>query len=1306
MPESNRTRTRQRCANLAIETPSLLMAFAALTLTGCGRDLMHEAEFRFRTWEEAAAVVDASSSGDAESDVGQSNDAQQSNDAGAGTDAGEAADAAAPMDAGAAADAGAADADASPDADVKLDATSDTLSQSDTGADGEQDSTPFDAGGPCAGKADGESCGEGTNCSIEVCIAGACVEQPKTCDDGSVCTDDGCDPKSGCVFTPNGKTCACQSTADCSGMGDKCTGELVCVDKKCVVSGSNKVACDKSADSACSTNICVPETGTCAMTEATNGSACDDGNVCTGPDGCQAGKCVGAANTANCDDGKACTESDVCAGKMCGGKPLNCEADGDPCTVGTCEEPKGCVQKPTTAFCDDGDACTDKDTCFDGKCTPGKATDCDDGKVCTDDACDKTKGCANTPNSETCDDGDACTTKDGCKEGACVGGPAPDCDDGNACTKDSCDKAKGCEHAPLSSGSCDDGNACTESDSCDQGTCGGNKVTCKPSDNVCVEMVCDAKKGCSPQPKGGKCDDGNQCTDGDVCADGSCKPGAPATCADGDVCTQDNCDTKTGQCNYVKVPNCCTTNTGCDDGNACTADLCKANKCTHSPVSDGATCATGICADGVCKQQIVDVTAGAEHACALLSGGSAICWGQGDFGRLGDGATADRFGPVAVKGLVGITSISAGNQHTCAVANSKAWCWGRNQAGQVEPGKTGEHLVPHEVTGLPKVKVIAAGYAETCALTQTGEVWCWGNNSSCQLGTGSCGSAPAPAKANLPAGKTATALAAAHSSACALLSDKTVVCWGQNDYGQAGASLSDKVVYAPKSVGNLPDAIALSAGHRHFCAVRSGGSVVCWGSNYNGEFGHVGAEKYGNTPVSVNNIGDATTVAAGGASTCALTTSGSTRCWGSNGDYKFDSNSEGPHYSAVDVAWMSKAKKLAVGDAFTCALLGGADLRCVGGDVNGQLGDGAGAPWGQPVKVKGITTAKGVGAGRYFSCAVLQDGSVRCWGDGTYGQIGSKGAKEAAPIEVPTLAGIDTLVSGGYHTCAHKGPTSNGVWCWGRNAWYQLGDGSNNDSASPVLSWSGSVSGFMAGSGHSCLLDTGGKAYCWGENSFGYLGVQGQKAVYPSPTDESFPGATAMSAGGDFSCVLAGGIAKCWGKGLQGQLGWGKLGTSSSKPGQVTAAKTLLDLGCGWDHCCAVESGKTAVCWGYNGTGQLGAGSQIAQSASPVQVTNLTDAVQVVGGAYHTCASHVDGTVSCWGGTSSGQLGIGVTDPVQHSPVKVKGLADVTELAAGAYHTCALTKAGTIYCWGSRNYGELGDGGAFSKTPVTVKWQP
>ena len=277
---------------------------------------------------------------------------------------------------------------------------------------------------PCS---DGNSCTTSDVCSGGHCVGGA----PPNCDDGNVCTDDTCSPSTGCVHTNNTAPCtdgnACTTNDTCShgscagGPALNCNDGNLCTDDSCdpttgCLHGNNTLPCNDG--NACTTNDACSG-GRCVGGAGPN---CDDGNLCT-DDSCNPTTgCVHTNNTAPCNDGNACTTNDACSGGNCvGGAPPSCD-DGNPCTDDGCNQATGCVHTNNAAPCSDGNMCTTNDACSGGRCVGGPAPSCDDGNVCTDDTCNPSTGCVHVNNTAPCNDGNACTTNDTCSGGACTGG--------------------------------------------------------------------------------------------------------------------------------------------------------------------------------------------------------------------------------------------------------------------------------------------------------------------------------------------------------------------------------------------------------------------------------------------------------------------------------------------------------------------------------------------------------------------------------------------------------------------------------------------------------------------------------------------------------------------------------------------------------------------------------------------------------------------------------------------------------------------------------------------------------------------
>ncbi len=369
-----------------------------------------------------------------------------------------------------------------------------------------------------------------------------------------------------------------------------------------------------------------------------------------------------------------------------------------------------------------------------------------------------------------------------------------------------------------------------------------------------------------------------------------------------------------------------------------------------------------------------------------------------------------------------------------------------------------------------------------------------------------------------------------------------------------------------------------------------------------------------------------------------------------------------------------------------------------------------------------LTGIAKIAAGNGHTCAVTSSGSVKCWGLNFFGQLGDNtNVYRSLPVDViagpsqPPITGVSAISTGLNHTCVLISGAAN---CWGDNAKGQLGDGSTAPRLTPVnVSGLGSgVVSIAAAASHTCALLSSGGVKCWGSNLPSRLGdntvtqslipvdaLKGTGPVFPL-----LSGATLLAAGSQsqHTCAIVGGGVSCWGSDVYGQLGVDMplLGVSRVALPVVSLGGAVSMLALGGAHTCAVVSGGVAQCWGNNSFGgQLGDNTRIDRR-TPVNVVGLTSPVMAItAGSAHTCALTTGGGAKCWGNNNSGQLGD--NSMTEHlTPADVLGLmSGVSSIAAGESHTCALTNAGGVKCWGFNGYGQLGDNtDALRLSPVDV----
>jgi alpha-tubulin suppressor-like RCC1 family protein len=298
-------------------------------------------------------------------------------------------------------------------------------------------------------------------------------------------------------------------------------------------------------------------------------------------------------------------------------------------------------------------------------------------------------------------------------------------------------------------------------------------------------------------------------------------------------------------------------------------------------------------------------------------------------------------------------------------------------------------------------------------------------------------------------------------------------------------------------VASLPGpAVVIGAGAKHTCAVVQASGVECWGNNNRGQLGD-GTKVNRNSPVSVAILGSDVVELAGGAEhTCALLAGGSVWCWGRNDAGQLGTGTKVDSLTPVPVLLVGTATSIAAGDKFTCAAVTGVGVECWGQNGDGQLGDGTEVDHSLPVLATGASLPVwSLAAGQAHTCASFKDGSMKCWGKNSNGQLGN-GTTDDSLTPVPALAtSVQSVTAGQDFTCATV--VSDVVQCWGNNAQGQLGDGaSHGDSAVPVLvnPLPAGVMEVRSGQGHTCSLHRSGAVYCWGQNNRGQLGNGGNTA--------------------------------------------------------------------------------------------------------------------------------------------------------------------------------------------------------------------
>jgi alpha-tubulin suppressor-like RCC1 family protein len=395
--------------------------------------------------------------------------------------------------------------------------------------------------------------------------------------------------------------------------------------------------------------------------------------------------------------------------------------------------------------------------------------------------------------------------------------------------------------------------------------------------------------------------------------------------------------------------------------------------------------------------EVIKLSAGGFHTCAILLEGDLKCWGQNLYGQLGLGHTnaiGDDELPSSISTInlgAKVKDVSAGTFHTCALLEEgEVKCWGRNEAGQLGLGHTDSIGDDEDLSGLAAIPLkdkatkIYSGSAYNCALLENKNIQCWGNNLFGQLGLGHTDNfgddETIDTLGYVSTGGSVVQMDISTISfhVCALLQNGDLRCWGRNDSGQLGLGHSDNIGddELPSSISPVPfgeQVIQLATGNRHTCAITGGQKLRCWGSNSSGQIGTGNSEFIGDNE-AVTSI-----------------------------DY-------------VDTGANSLIN-VSTGNLHTCAVSSNYDAYCFGLGTSGTTGLGRIDNIGDDEAVKDISlvdlgeeSISQIASGVFHTCALTKDeGKVICFGDARYGQLGDATTNNLGDDETPGAKYVSIL---------------------------------------------------------------------------------------------------------------------------------------------------------------------------------------------------------------------------------------------------------------------------------------------------------
>jgi alpha-tubulin suppressor-like RCC1 family protein len=492
----------------------------------------------------------------------------------------------------------------------------------------------------------------------------------------------------------------------------------------------------------------------------------------------------------------------------------------------------------------------------------------------------------------------------------------------------------------------------------------------------------------------------------------------------------------------------------------------------------------------------------------------------------------------------------------------------------------------------------------------------------------------------------------------------------------------------------------IAGGNSHTLSIHPDGTLWAWGSNGQGQLGVAGVY-YQPTPIQVSTA-TWQSVAASQAHTLAIRQDGTLWAWGENsvGQLGLGTTASQPTPVQVGTAsWQS----VAVSYGHTVAVRADGTLWTWGDNSAGQLGTGATSTDAQltPVQVGTATTWQRVAATGRQSGALRIDGSLWLWGENSDGQLGDgTTTNHLLPTQLSPGTTWQAIALGDTHTLAVR--QDGTLWAWGSNYNGQLGTGTTTQLLLPVQVGTATTwQRVAAGSSHSVALRQDGTLWTWGANSYGQLGsgnTNRQSVAVPTQVGTATDWQSIAGAQVNTLALRQNGSLWTWGSNAEGQLGDGS--GFQLTPTQVAAPSTWRSVAAGQVFSAGIKTDGTLWTWGYNYYRQLGNGTDEDAQSTPTQISQATTWRVVVAGDNHGLAIREDGTLWAWGSNQYGQVGNG-SPFSQLSPVQI-GTATWKSVAAGSGHTVAIRQDGTLWAWGQNSTGQLGTGSTQQDVPVQV----
>jgi alpha-tubulin suppressor-like RCC1 family protein len=718
------------------------------------------------------------------------------------------------------------------------------------------------------------------------------------------------------------------------------------------------------------------------------------------------------------------------------------------------------------------------------------------------------------------------------------------------------------------------------------------------------------------------------------------------------------------------------------------------------------------------------ISAGLNHSCAH-NGQNIFCWGQPSLGKTGrkydyEAKVYEDMEPSQISRAwsVGTTivDLDAGREHSCVlIDDGEIYCWGSSKFGQftglnVNTGSSvgsSTNASPAEVKEQTMMRTVHAGRLHSCTVSHDGEPYCWGSNRNYQLGDGSNIDREMPAPIRGPH-KDVVQISVGGEHACAL-KRKTgeVLCWGLNEFGQAGQPFREESMKSQRTVNDLTTITRPDPNSRPV----DGGLLA------------------DATPIPDTGPADTGPADAGVFEDAMLSPDTGTVAQDAgfiqDAMLSPDTGTVAPDAGVIQDAMTSPDAGFIVDAGFILDT----------GPADTGPADTGPADAGLTTQCLGEIPSQ-VSSGQNHNCAIISGGQVCCWGSNAYGELGANAAMTGFatqypdPLLVPGIVDATQLASGSNFTCALKADQT--IWCWGSN--YE-----NVISPSVVFtqydtptrhSFGNGFNQICAGAFHVCALRSGA-VYCWGGNNRGQSGG----AYQMIPIDWPRPVAITLAAGGaativEVACGYGHSCARdqngavfCWGSNETYELTAAATSTVYNAPVRIDGLSPSTGIEAGLGFTCSQTTSNRVECWGINEVFQVGTKTATASEScvvpfvGPLSCTSTAatvphvahvDHITIGPEGEHACARLSNGEAQCWGSDQSQELGDTNQAWNGSEAVSVEDLVSAhgnqqihfEQISAGTSHTCAIAtepdatgggrSPNRVYCWGYSPEGQAG----------------